>query len=125
VTRVVVGHVSEIPPGERKIVHPNAGPGIGVFNVAGRFYALKNSCPHMGAPLCEGTLTGTTRPRVADDGSLDADWDRDGEIVGCPWHHWEFDVTTGRSVFHSRNRVATYPVAVEDGLVVVDLSRRR
>lgn len=134
-TRYVVAQVSEIPPGSRRIVYPTGGVGIGIFNVGGSFYALKNSCPHMGAPLCEGMLTGTTEPQVDADGSLGAVWGRDGEIIGCPWHHWEFDITTGRTLFPSRNRVASYPVTieqvesyeveVEDGLVVVDLSRKR
>ena len=29
-----------------------------MFNVDGRYYALRNTCPHAGAPLCEGTLSG-------------------------------------------------------------------
>ena len=39
---------------------------------------------------------------------------RDGEIVRCPWHGWEFDITTGRSVYNPhRLRVKIYDVAVE------------
>lgn len=110
--RYEVGRASEIPPGERRIVHPVPGPGIGVFNVAGRFYAVRNKCPHMGAPLCQGPVTGTTRTRIMPDQQFELEWIRDGEILKCPWHHWEFDLLTGRTVFQSRNRVATYDVAV-------------
>ena len=39
---------------------------------------------------------------------------REGEILRCPWHGWEFDVTTGRSIFNPHAvRVRAYPVAVE------------
>jgi nitrite reductase/ring-hydroxylating ferredoxin subunit len=112
-TRFEVGPASEIPPGQRKIVFPNGGAGIGVFNVDNRFYALKNTCPHMGAPLCRGKLTGTTAPVRDENGRVGMEWIRDGEILRCPWHHWEFDIATGRTLFPSRQRVATYKVDVE------------
>jgi 3-phenylpropionate/trans-cinnamate dioxygenase ferredoxin subunit len=39
---------------------------------------------------------------------------RDGEILRCPWHGWEFDLTTGQSVFLPEGvRVKSYPVGVE------------
>ena len=81
-----------------------------MFNVGGRYHALRNVCPHQGAPLCRGPLTGTTLPGPA--GSFR--YGREGEILRCPWHGWEFDVTTGRSIFNPHAvRVRAYPVAVE------------
>jgi 3-phenylpropionate/trans-cinnamate dioxygenase ferredoxin subunit len=39
---------------------------------------------------------------------------REGEILRCPWHGWEFDLTTGRSVFMPAEvRVKSYPVEVQ------------
>ena len=39
---------------------------------------------------------------------------REGEILRCPWHGWEFDVTSGRSIFNPHAvRVRSYRVAVE------------
>ena len=128
----VVGRISEIPPGGRKIVEVG-GRSIGVFNVGGRLFALRNSCPHQGAPLCLGSLHGTaatTRPG-------EYRWIREGEILRCPWHGWEFDVTTGRSIFNPHKTrvraydvtvasvddedvgVETYPVSVNDGVVLL------
>jgi 3-phenylpropionate/trans-cinnamate dioxygenase ferredoxin subunit len=41
-------------------------------------------------------------------------WARDGEILRCPWHGWEFDIKTGRSIFNPhRMRVKAYDVTVE------------
>ena len=51
----IIGQVSELPPGERKIVEVE-GRSIGVFNVHGTFYSLRNSCPHQGGPLCLGSI---------------------------------------------------------------------
>ena len=103
--------VAELPPGERKIVVV-AGRSIGVFNVGGTYYALRNSCPHKAAPLCLGPITGlVTGPRPGQFVVL-----RQGEVVRCPWHGWEFDITTGRSLFNPhRVRVRRYEVSVEHG----------
>jgi nitrite reductase/ring-hydroxylating ferredoxin subunit len=96
---------------------------------------LRNSCPHQGAPLCRGAITGMTVPSTPGEYV----WAREGEILRCPWHGWEFDVTSGRSVCNPhRTRVKTYevtveedesvetyPVTLEDGLVCCMLKRFR
>ncbi len=105
----IVGKVSSVPPGERTIVEAE-GRSIGVFNVNGTFYALRNSCPHQAAPLCLGSIKGMTMPSKPGEYI----WAREGEILRCPWHGWEFDITTGRSIFNPhRTRVKTYQVTVE------------
>lgn len=107
--RHAVAAVAELPVGARKIVEVG-GRSIGVFNVAGEFYALRNVCPHQGAPLCQGAITGTAAPCSPGEYS----WEREGEIIVCPWHGWEFDIRTGRSLFNPfRTRVRSYPVSVE------------
>ncbi len=107
----VIGRAGELPPGSRRIVEAE-GRSIGVFNVAGSFYALRNSCPHQAAPLCMGAIKGMTMPSKPGEYI----WARDGEIVRCPWHGWEFDILTGRSIFNPhKTRVKTYEVTVEAG----------
>ena len=108
--RHVICPVDELPPGQRKIVEIN-GRSIGVFNVNGKYHAIRNVCPHQLAPLCLGKVTGTT----LDCAPGEYNWGREGEIVRCPWHGWEFDITTGQSVFNPhRLRVKSYEVHVED-----------
>jgi nitrite reductase (NADH) small subunit len=114
--RHVVCHASEIPVGGRRIVELD-GRSVGVFNVAGRFYALHNGCPHKGGPLCEGRVCGTTLP--TDDHAFR--YGREGEIVRCAWHGWEFEIATGRALADPRVRARTYAVIVEDARVVVTL----
>jgi nitrite reductase/ring-hydroxylating ferredoxin subunit len=107
--RHVVATVAEIPPGSRKIVEV-AGRSIGIFNVGGAFFALRNRCPHQGGPLCTGTLWGSVTASVPGE----YQYTRPGEIVRCPWHGWEFDVRTGQSwVDPARLRVRRYEVSVE------------
>ena len=119
--RVVVGPVAEFPPGTRRIVVPFRGrAGIGVFNVNGTFHALRNLCPHKAGPLCTGRVSGRVvadAPPTA--GNTNLDLVRDGEIIRCPWHMWEFEIATGRCLVDPRARVKKYPVVVESGQVVV------
>ena len=104
-----VAKVGEIPPGGRKIVEV-AGRSIGVFNISGEFFALRNQCPHAGGPLCEGVLSGFLRS----DAPGEYDYVRRGEILRCPWHQWEFDVRTGQSWFDPvKTRVRRYETSIE------------
>jgi 3-phenylpropionate/trans-cinnamate dioxygenase ferredoxin subunit len=118
--RHVIARLDDFPPGARRIVALGGRAGIGVFNVAGRFFALRNICPHEGAPLCRGAQRALVRAeRVGD--RYEYAYERDGEILACPWHEWEFDLTTGRALHDPRQRVKTYPVAVEGDEVVLYL----
>ena len=133
----VVAAVSELPPGGRKLVTVKGRP-IAVFNLDGEFFGLTNRCPHQGAGLCEGELTGL----VTADRPGEYAMSRPGEIIRCPWHGWEFDIRTGQSwcdpdsTFVRRFEVKvepgeqlakgpyvaeTFPVAVEDEYLVIEL----
>ena len=72
---VEVAKTSEIERGKMKRVAVK-GVDILIANVDGNFYALDDRCGHMNAMLSMGTLT--------------------GNIVVCPFHFAEFDVTTGK-----------------------------
>jgi 3-phenylpropionate/trans-cinnamate dioxygenase ferredoxin subunit len=105
----LVSTVAELPPGGRKLVEV-AGRSIGVFNVNGEFFALRNRCPHQGAELCTGPLGGS----VTSTGPGHYEFTRAGEILRCPWHGWEFDIRTGQSWFDPKKvRVKAYETSVE------------
>jgi nitrite reductase/ring-hydroxylating ferredoxin subunit len=109
--RYVVAGVDEVPEGGRIIVEAG-GHSIGVFRLGGRFYALLNRCPHAGAELCRGKLMGL----VESDRPGEYRFDADRPLLVCPWHGWEFDVTTGQSYFDPRRtRARAYNVDVERG----------
>lgn len=81
------------------------------------FYALLNFCTHQGAPVCEGTLTGTLSESL--DGKFE--WECDGELLTCPWHAWEFDIKSGEHITRSEYAIPTFETRVEDGSVYVAL----
>ena len=100
---------NELQPGNRRIVDID-GRSIGVFNVKGTYYALRNRCPHRGAPLCKGDV----KDLVVGSKPYEYIIEREGEILRCPWHGWEFDVTNGHSYFNPhRVRVRSYEVTIE------------
>lgn len=77
---------------------------IAIFNLGDRFFATDNRCPHRGGPLCDGIVTGSS--------------------VVCPLHAWKVDLESGRVERPATERapcVATYPVRVEDGIVILGL----
>lgn len=82
------------------------------------FYAMRDMCPHAGARFSDGQVIGESR---CDKPGEEIDYCRIGEIISCPWHGWEFDVTTGKSLTRpGRIRVRTFPVRVERNRVLVE-----
>ncbi|MBI3944083.1 MAG: Rieske (2Fe-2S) protein [Chloroflexi bacterium] len=112
----VVARAAEILPGQRRLIKIQ-GRTIGIFNVAGQYYALKNSCIHEGAPVCLGTVTGTFQPSAPGE----FHYGHEGEVLRCPWHGWEFFIASGGSVFNPEVKLKTYPVTVEGDQIIVDL----
>lgn len=109
--KYVVATPDEILPGESKIVDIG-GRSIGIFNIDGEFFAIRNSCPHQGGPLCKGLVTGFLESSTPGTYS----YTRKGEILRCPWHSWEFDIKTGQSWWNpAQRRVRKYDVHVESG----------
>ena len=117
--RYVVATVDELPPGTRKIVDV-AGRQIGVFNIKGEYFALRNRCSHQGGPLCEGRLAGRVEAPVP---GGEIRYTRAGEILRCPWHSWEYDIRTGQSWFDpTQVRVRSYEVAVAPGEAIAEVA---
>ncbi|MFQ5426104.1 MAG: Rieske (2Fe-2S) protein [Gaiellales bacterium] len=116
-SRVDVCSLEELPPGSRRIFDVG-GRSIGVFNVGGELFAVRNACPHQGARLCLGTVSGTMLPSDP----YEYLYGREGRVLRCPWHGWEFDLDTGEKLFDAAvpARVKTYQVRAEDGRVIVE-----
>jgi nitrite reductase/ring-hydroxylating ferredoxin subunit len=111
-----VASADEIEPGECRLVEVK-NHSIGLFNVNGTFVAVLNICPHELAPVCRGRLGGTTLP--SEPGEYR--WGREGEILACPWHGWEYDLLTGKMLADERIRLRRYPVEISDGTVYIVL----
>ncbi|MEW6302007.1 MAG: non-heme iron oxygenase ferredoxin subunit [Verrucomicrobiota bacterium] len=78
------------------------GRRIAVFNVDGNYFAIDDTCPHAGAPLSEGSVSG-------------------GKVV-CPWHEAEFDLNSGAVLGPPADQgVGCYKVVVEGNDIKVEI----
>ena len=112
-----VCHQSELGPGQKKLVRTEQNIPIVVLcsEKDKQYYAVRATCPHQGACLAYGKLTWDTVEMDVVYGV-----ERDGEILRCPWHGFDFDVKTGACLADSeRYRVKTYAVQIQNGNVVV------
>ncbi|WP_436348136.1 Rieske (2Fe-2S) protein [Natronorubrum sp. FCH18a] len=115
----IVAQEDELADGDRIVVLLN-GREVGVFNVNGEYKAYTNWCAHQGGPLCEGPVTGTVEADFDRDSlEVELDWCRDGEVLNCPWHGWEYDITSGQCLSDSDVKLRSFPVRVEQGNVIV------
>jgi nitrite reductase (NADH) small subunit len=91
----------EVPAGTIREFQLN-GKGVALANVGGKFFAVDNVCLHRGGPLGAGEL--------------------DRQVVTCPWHGWQFDVTNGQLLTNAAVTLACYPVEIRGEDVFVDVS---
>lgn len=92
---------AEIAPGSGRRVVVDGGFEVAVYNEAGRYFALDDTCPHQGASLGQGTL-------------------HEGRVI-CPWHNWMFDVRTGECLRTPGVSVRCFPARLSDGVVEVEI----
>ena len=112
---VRVGSVDEVRRDGCRVVDVDGRP-VGVISVGEEFFAISDKCPHMGASMCTGSLSGTF---VAAD-PHEYVYGKDDRVIRCPWHGWEFDLETGRSLLEpKRVGLKTYRVTQEGDAVVL------
>jgi len=92
---------AEVPAGTVHEIQV-AGKAVAIANVAGKFYAINNTCLHRGGPLGQGSLK--------------------DKIVTCPWHGWEYDVTSGKLVQNPNMGVACYATEVRGDEVFIEIA---
>ena len=90
----------DIPAGTIREVSVE-GKALAVANVDGQFYAISNTCLHRGGPLGDGVL--------------------EGKVVTCPWHGWQYDVTTGKVSQDPTVGVDRYSIEVRGEDLYVDI----
>ena len=103
--RVFVCRVGELPLGGRRVLQHGHNR-IVCFNVGGHYYALGATCPHRGADLTFGTVCGTMLPSDPHEYV----YGRQEQLLRCPWHGWQIDLETGRSIFDGRTGLPSYSV---------------
>jgi len=75
---------------------------IAVFRREGRLYAVDGICAHQGGPIAKGSL--------------------DRTCVTCPWHGWQYDISTGENLLTKRKMLRTFEVRELDGKIEIQSS---
>ncbi len=112
---VEAGKKGELEDGETKEV-PADGRKIVLARVGNTYYAIEGTCPHMGANLAEGKL--------------------EGNIVTCPRHGSQFDLSDGHvirwtnfpgpissvaKIFKKPRALKTYTVKLEKDKILIEI----
>jgi nitrite reductase [NAD(P)H], small subunit len=81
---------------------------IAVFNFSsrGEWYATQNMCPHRMEMVLSRGIIGDTE---------------DEPKVSCPFHKKNFSLHSGECMSGEDYKIKTYPVRVEDGIVLVGI----
>ncbi|WP_092056606.1 Rieske (2Fe-2S) protein [Planctomicrobium piriforme] len=95
-----LGPVSDIPDGSGR-EYTVGDRIVAVYRSGAEYWAMDGICPHAGGPLGDGALN--------------------GRIVTCPWHGWQFDVSTGQHCLSSQIRQQCFAVQVIGGNISVEL----
>ena len=90
----------QIEDGRARIAMLPDGNRVAVFRHGDKLSAIANACAHQNGPLGEGRI-------------LDC-------LVTCPWHGFQYDVTNGQSPAPFTEKIPTYRIKIEDGMVFVD-----
>ncbi len=99
---VHVGSMDDIPRQGARCVK-NGDMTIAIFRTAAdEVFALEDSCPHRKGPLSQGIV-------------------HDG-CVTCPLHNWVISLETGIAQGADEGRTSAFPVRLEDGRILIDLS---
>ncbi|MGF6154545.1 Rieske (2Fe-2S) protein [Pseudomonas fluorescens] len=89
---VKVACVGDVEPGNGITVNLGGTP-VALFNVDGRYFAIHNTCPHEDGSLGDGILC--------------------DNVVICPVHAYEFDVTSGECLTEPAYQVEQFEVRVD------------
>jgi nitrite reductase (NADH) small subunit len=96
-----VCQAEELPDGESRTVEIG-GKLIALFHSDGRYFAIDDVCPHMGASLGGGYV--------------------ENGIVTCPWHAWRFRLADGAWADNPRLKIGCYPVRLADGVIQIQIN---
>ena len=74
---------------------------IAVFRTSEGLQAVDGMCAHQGGPIAQGQL--------------------DHNCVTCPWHGWQYDVTTGNNMLTGKKMLDTFAMEIRDREVWIQL----
>ena len=112
---VLVCSENDLPTGSKKVVNFQETPVV-VLNVNGSYYAIEAVCPHQRGPLSQGVILPKLEASFVGAGKrLDESFSETSFTISCPWHGWEFDLSTGHHCGDSEVSLKVFNIVVESG----------
>lgn len=115
-----VGAVEDLTEGKPLVVRVH-GRELAIVRWRDEVFAVRNVCPHQS----EAFTTGHARPELVGGAPGEIVTQDDQPVLVCPVHKWTYRLRTGRCTVDARLRIRTYEVTIENGRVLVDMSRRK
>lgn len=99
---VTVAHIGDIPANTGQ-AYQVGDRMVALFQSNGNYFAIDDTCPHMGASLASGHL-------------------EDGNVT-CPWHAWRFSVCDGTWCDNPTVHIDSFEVRIVGTDIQVRISR--
>jgi nitrite reductase (NADH) small subunit len=117
--KIFVSKLSEMNDGACLLVR-QGDLEIGVYRRGTDLYAYKNLCVHQGGPVCQGiTMHKVDELIRMDKTSAGFRFNMEEEHIVCPWHSFEYDITTGECVANRTLKLKKFEVITEEDSVYV------
>ncbi|WP_252313064.1 Rieske (2Fe-2S) protein [Sinobaca sp. H24] len=114
--------MQDLRPGDM-IERTFSGKSIIICRSEQGIYAFLNRCPHQGALLSKGKIGGSP---AATKNPGEYCFQREGEILRCPWHGREFDITDGgNTLTPDRSKLKEFMIKIEGENVIVSTERKK
>ena len=83
-----------------------------IVNIDGEYHGVGNYCVHQAGPLADGHISGHIIAQQTNDG-WNYEYTCEDQVIACPWHGWQFDLTSGRHIGSDDYRIPTFDIIVE------------
>lgn len=95
--------LEDIPVLGSRVVESDVGTDIALFRTTDdEVFAIRDACPHKQGPLSQGIMHGSS--------------------VTCPLHNWKIDLASGSALGPDEGCTNVFPVKVEQGKVLLNLT---
>jgi nitrite reductase/ring-hydroxylating ferredoxin subunit len=86
------------------------GINVGAAKINNNYKVILNVCPHAAAEVCKGIIRDLIFSNTVGEFLIN----ENNQTLVCPWHRWEFDLNTGKSVVKSKLKIRIFETFVEN-----------
>jgi 3-phenylpropionate/trans-cinnamate dioxygenase ferredoxin subunit len=93
------------------------GMSVGAIKLNDEYKLVLNVCPHAHAEICRGKISNLLTSDISD---KTVKYEKDEQVLICPWHRWEFNLKTGKSILNEKLKIRIFDYSIEsDNLYLI------